>query len=271
MPTYKATAQQMQPQARQTIEEIFDHPLADTPPHVGDHSSPQQQILSIINNTNAATPRQSGANDINFPDVLSHFENSNGNAPLTSQQRESMLSQILKTSSSPGTNNALVSPTPPPPANLDALRYTQTELDELARLQQEQDAKLQEVSHLITPLSPSGSIPGLDNGYFTDANIDGAPNNLDLDQYLDPGAYYANGEGLPVPDGDFAYDAFNDAAMNGSVDATNNGLPANFAFDGANDDVGLGGRVVEAESSGAPTPAAVEEREETPSKRVKRN
>jgi heat shock transcription factor, other eukaryote len=192
--------------------------------------------MNIINNTNAQVSRP-GAKIMNFPDVLSHFEHSNGNSPLTSQERNDMLHLIAGTASPPGSNNALVSPTPPPPPNLEQIHYTQSELDELVRMQQEQEAKLSEVAGLIQPLSPSGSIPGLTDNYFPDTNQSpSAGGNLDLDQYLDTGAYYTNGDGS-----DFNYDGLN----------FNTSDPSNFDFslDGANDSGADAGRVVESRAS----------------------
>jgi len=219
------------------IEELFENSPAESPQVKSEIDPfPQQNMMNIINNTNAQVSRP-GAKIMNFPDVLSHFENSNGNSPLTSQERNDMLHLIAGTASPPGSNNALVSPTPPPPPTLEQIHYTQSELDELVRMQQEQEAKLNEVAGLIQPLSPSGSIPGLTDNYFPDTNQSpSAGGNLDLDQYLDTGAYYTNGDGS-----DFNYDGLN----------FNTSDPANFDFslDGVNDSNADAGRVAESRAS----------------------
>lgn len=219
------------------IEELFENSPAESPQVKSEIDPfPQQNMMNIINNTNAQVSRP-GAKIMNFPDVLSHFENSNGNSPLTSQERNDMLHLIAGTASTPGSNNALVSPTPPPAPNLEQIHYTQSELDELVRMQQEQEAKLSEVAGLIQPLSPSGSIPGLTDNYFPDTNQSpSAGGNLDLDQYLDAGAYYTNGDGS-----DFNYDGLN----------FNTSDPSNFDFslDGANDGSADTGRIVESRAS----------------------
>jgi heat shock transcription factor len=219
------------------IEELFENSPAESPQVKSEIDPfPQQNMMNIINNTNAQVSRP-GAKIMNFPDVLSHFEHSNGNSPLTSQERNDMLHLIAGTASTPGSNNALVSPTPPPQPTLEQMHYTQSELDELVRMQQEQEAKLSEVAGLIQPLSPSGSIPGLTDNYFQDTNQSpSAGGNLDLDQYLDTGAYYTNGD-----NSDFNYDGLNFGG----------GDPSNFDFslDGANDGGADAGRAVESRAS----------------------
>jgi heat shock transcription factor len=180
-----------------------------------------------------------------FPEMLSHYENANGNSPLTSEQRNTMLNLIANTTSAPGSNNALVSPTPPEPPTLEEMGYTQAEIDELVRLQAEQQARIDDVKIQLSPLSPSGSIPGLDgNSYFngTDSHDPNAA-NLDLDQFLDTGAFY-NGSS-PIAHGDYNYDHFNDGTV-GMGDSH---------FDMGMDGVQDTGRVVETvDGSEAATP-----------------
>ena len=225
------------PQSR-TIEELFETPSADSPQVKSEIDTlPQQQsMMNIINNTNAQGPRP-GSKAMAFPDVLSHFENSNGNSPLTSEQRNDMLQMIAGTASTPGANNALVSPTPPPAPTLEQLGYTQAEIDELVRMQQEQEAKLHEVSSLLQPLSPSGSIPGLnDNQYFPDTNASpSGGGNLDLDQYLDTGAYYTNGD-------------TNDYNFDGLGFSNTDPNSFDFGLDGTNDITDTG-RIIETTGS----------------------
>ena len=83
--------------------------------------------------------------------------------------------------------------------------YTSDEIDVLVQMQIDQNHKIENVTNILQPLSPSGSIPGLnDNTYFADATIPSpsASQNLDLDQYLDSNAYFTNQNG----DDDFNYD-----------------------------------------------------------------
>lgn len=230
------------------IEEVFENSPSDTT-HVKSEQQqqqlPRQGMMSIINNTNAqARPNN---NAMEFPEMLSHYENANGNSPLTSEQRNTMLNLIANTSSAPGTNNALVSPTPPPPPSLEDLGYTQAEIEDLVRLQTEQDARINNIKAQVEPLSPSGSIPGLHNNSYFNGTDAADPNaaNLDLDQFLDSGAFY-NGSS-PMAGGDYGYDHFGDA---------NTGMGDNsfdIKMDGTNDNGGS--RIVETRgSSEAATP-----------------
>lgn len=259
---------QVQPRSG-AIEELFESSPGDSPQVKTELDGlPQQNMMNIINNTNAQGMRP-GSKGMAFPDALSHFETANGNSPLTSEQRQDMLQLIANTSTGPGSNNALVSPTPPMQPSLEDLGYTQAEIEELARMQREQESKLNEINAYIAPLSPSGSIPGLnDNQYFADATVP-SPNggsNLDLDQFLDSGAYYANG------DGDYNYDGFNNANV---PDAST----FDFGLDGTNDGLpGDSGRIVETRgSSEANTPEATKDSpisavggQRSPSKRRKK-
>ncbi|KAI1431329.1 hypothetical protein GGR50DRAFT_86503 [Xylaria sp. CBS 124048] len=72
------------------------------------------------------------------------------------------------------------------PASIQRISQTEEELEQLQRLQKEQTQKLEDLSTLLGPLSPSGRIPGLEEGadYFGE--------DLDISQYLDPNAYTAD-------------------------------------------------------------------------------
>ncbi|PHH81401.1 hypothetical protein CDD82_878 [Ophiocordyceps australis] len=71
------------------------------------------------------------------------------------------------------------------PPSLQQINSNQIDLDQLHRLQNDQDAKIQEIGEMLGPLSPSGQIPGLGdgNGHLFD------PPNVDLDQYFDSNAF----------------------------------------------------------------------------------
>ncbi|KAI9781864.1 MAG: Heat shock factor protein 2 [Geoglossum umbratile] len=209
-------SQYLQPNQTQTpaqsgaVEELFDPRSSGTSPSVkpdidaqsSPSDMPQRDILSIINSANATNNIQGVRYD--FPSALSHYETSNGNSPLTPKQRNAMLHLIANSSSASGTNNALLSPTPPPVPSLDQFGSTQQEIDMLARLQAEQDAKVQNLANMVQPLSPTGEIPGLTDGqYYNGQGLDGA-GALDLDQIFNSGDYFSNhGNG----DMDFVTDA----------------------------------------------------------------
>ena len=231
------------------IEELFEPPADTTHMKVEPETPSQQGMMNIINNTNArALPTDGNAEQ--FPQILSHYENSNGQSPLTSDQRSTMLNLIANTSSAAGSNNALVSPTPPQPPSLEDLGYTQAEIDELVRMQASQDARIHDLRQSIEPLSPSGSIPGLhtDGSYFNgnDAS-DPGNSNLDLDQFLDTGAFYNGSSPLGAGGGSFDYGNFGDHSMGGNQESH-----FDLGMDGTGDDHG---RVVETTgSSEAGTP-----------------
>jgi heat shock transcription factor len=236
------------------IEELFENSPSESPQVKTElDAGPQQErMMNLINNTNAQSFRP-GSKGMDFPDALSHFETTNGNSPLTSEQRQDMLQLIAQSTSGHGANNALISPSPPVQPSLEDLGYTQAEIEELARMQSEQENKINQVSNLLQPLSPSGSIPGLnDNQYFADATVPSpnAGSNLDIDQFLDTSAY-----------GDYNYDGFNGGNI---PDASN----FDFGLDGTNDSrddlEGGEGRIVEAGgSSEAATPENMDVKDET--------
>lgn len=178
-----------QPSASQPghVEEVIENNLRQsnsTVPQSGqqtDDNYPQQDIMSVIQNSNARNGIPTSFSE--FPNVLSSLETSGGNVPLTINQRADMLRLMAnETSADPysaaSSNNALVTPTPPPmPQNYSGrLANTRQEIDNLVKMQAEQDRSVQNLTNLLQPLSPTGSIPGLG----TDGNVPPPP--LDLDQ-----------------------------------------------------------------------------------------
>ena len=182
------------------VEELLDmrnhrqpqpQPQPQTQPHTAqraNQSSHQNQgdILSVIQNTNArnSTP---GTPASDFSNVLNSLETSGGGSPLTSSQRADMLRLIHNQGSASNTgDNALTSPNPPPmPKNFDRqLAATKSDLDFLAKMQADQDRSVQNLTNLLQPLSPTGSIPGLGDGG------DVQPPPLDIEDFLNNTANY---------------------------------------------------------------------------------
>ena len=120
-------------------------------------------------------------------------------------------------------------------------------------MQNEQNARIHDLRTSIEPLSPSGSIPGLhtDGSYFNgnDAS-DPANSNLDLDQFLDTGAFYNGSSPLGAGSGNFDYGGFGGDGIGGNQESH-----FDLGMDGAGDhDVG---RIVETAGSsevGTPRP-----------------
>ncbi|KAJ5837151.1 Heat shock factor (HSF)-type DNA-binding [Penicillium robsamsonii] len=179
-----------QPSANQHghVEEVFDHsprPSAPTVPpgQPTEETSPQRDIMSVIQNSNARNGLSTNFSE--FPNVLSSLENHGGNVPLTANQRADMLrlmaneTNLSEPNAGVSPNNALISPTPPPmPPNYSGrLASTRQEIDNLVKMQAEQDRSVQNLTSLLQPLSPNGTIPGIEGG---DGNVPPPP--LDLDQ-----------------------------------------------------------------------------------------
>ena len=205
------------------VEEIFDQDLNRPTQQYASSSShgPQQQdMMSLIHNANA----RNGGNNAATPDfshVLDNLESTGGTTPVSPAQREHMLrmfnNQSRRPQSSGSDNRALVSPVR---SNSHAqfdnkLQSTKYDLDSLEQLQAAQEKSVENLTNMLQPLSPSGSIPGLHDGQ----DIPPAP--LDIDHFLGH---------------DYFPDFNNDA--NGSLDFTNsnhnahtsNGLAPAFDF-----------------------------------------
>ncbi|OTA88776.1 hypothetical protein M434DRAFT_80082 [Hypoxylon sp. CO27-5] len=215
-----------------SVTEVFDTPTeaASTPSYLKQEleSNPQEGMMKIIQDANTS----SGNVSVDLPNVAAHTS-----ATLTNDQRNRMLSIMSGSHNSTAATPASSATSPPVsadpraggvgisangnapapngrsslspilpsvlPPSIQRMSQTEEELEHLHRMQTEQAQKLEDLNHLLGPLSPSGRIPGLDDstGYFDD--------NIDLNQYIDSNAYTADGVG-----GDFDFDApnFNNSA-----------------------------------------------------------
>ncbi|KAJ9602178.1 Heat shock transcription factor [Cladophialophora chaetospira] len=277
------------------VEEVFDPGVnspdsAPTPATQSRTGLPSRDMMSVIqsanarNNSTSSTTPTTPAQD--FSSVLSSLENSSATGPLTNTQRADMLRLINNTASSTnaGQDNALINATPPPgPANFHRrLQSTQADFDALARLQAEQDKSVQNLTNLLQPLSPTGSIPGIHDSQQL------PPPPLDIDDFLNHNEYFAD---FPGSDGNTSYDFGNTGLGGAQVGASpgvnfgefkdddddelfgnldNNSAAAGFGYDGANDSAGVvdgsydqhdgGGRVESVPSSEVTTPKSDGER-----------
>ncbi|KAJ5344592.1 Heat shock factor (HSF)-type DNA-binding [Penicillium brevicompactum] len=288
-----------QPSAAQPghVEEVFDHspqPGASTLPqgHQGDEKFPQQDMMSVIQNSNARNGLATNFSE--FPNVLSSLENHGGNVPLTAGQRADMLRLMASETGSneqPGvpSNNALISPNPPPmPHNYSGrLASTRQEIDNLVKMQAEQDRSVQNLTSLLQPLSPNGTIPGIDqdgsvppppldldtifnNDYFTDIG----DTSTGLKKQDDPLSHLGTGQDNqdnlgtgPGDEGDtndlFDFDHIpNEPDLFESTHGQADPSAYNYGFDGSGYDDS--GRVIEQlTDSEATSPAAPENQGET--------
>ena len=210
------------------LEEVFDpgvnSPQTATPSTTqsrgGDY--PSRDMMSMIQNANARNTASSASPSTpaqDFSNVLNSLEASSGTGPLSTSQRADVLRMINNSANQPaGHDNALINATPPPgPVNFHRrLASSQADFDQLAKLQAEQDKSVQNLTNLLQPLSPTGSIPGIHD------NQSLPPPPLDIDDFLNHNEYFA----------DFPSDA------NGSYDFGNTGLGSNQQ--GGNDNLNLG-------------------------------
>jgi heat shock transcription factor len=183
------------------VEEVLDNsPRQDgasipSQNQADDHDT-QRDIMSVIQNSNARNGIPTNFSE--FPNVLSSLETSGGNIPLTQNQREDMLRLMgneINTANPTGSNshnNALTTPNPPPmPPNYSGrLASTRQEIDNLVKMQAEQDRSVQNLTNLLQPLSPNGTIPGLSEG---DGSVPPPP--LDLDQIFNNDYFTDIGDG----------------------------------------------------------------------------
>ena len=242
-------------------------------------------IMALIKDANASaavsptkhtqgTPQSS----FDFPEALSHYQSANGNNPLTAQERDRMLALMAKEQQDSAnrqtqtSNNALTTPNPPPMPSLDNFAASQQQLDMLQRLQQEQDAKVQSLADRLQPLSPTGSIPGL-NTLPGDGNNLGPPSDLDLNSFISNDDYFT-GSNNNIDPGNNLFDPSDFGMDFGGPDNTEFGTTGEFDFGAGDNPSGLDengwsegplvggqtpdgrGRIVESVSSEATSPAA---------------
>ncbi|KAL8682391.1 MAG: hypothetical protein Q9186_001581 [Xanthomendoza sp. 1 TL-2023] len=222
-------------------QEVFDTPSnrsSQSPqikPGAGNNEQPSDSdILSLIQSTNANQSFHNGSR-MDFPEVLSHLQTADGQTPLTPNQRSDALRLIASTAgnaSANGHDNALTSPSPTMP-NIAQYQQSKKQLDQLSNALKEQNTKVHQLSNVLAPLSPSGSIPGVTDGQsYGDP---GGSDMLDLDQIFNSNDYFNN-----TDTGDFNFDT-NEPVPDFNFDTTGDvdgdiaeGNP--FGLDGAADD-----------------------------------
>ncbi|KAL8810530.1 MAG: hypothetical protein Q9200_002498 [Gallowayella weberi] len=215
-------------------------------------------ILSLIQSTNANQSFNNGSR-MDFPEVLSHLQTADGQTPLTPNQRSDALRLIASTAGGASTNgdgNALTSPSPPMP-NMAPYQQSKKQLDQLSSALKEQGTKVHQLSNVLAPLSPSGSIPGITDGQ--NYGDPGGSDMLDLDQIFNSSDYFNN-----TDTGDFNFDS-NEPVPDFNFDTTGDdgdvADDVSFGFDGAADEEeGAEGSAVETvNSSEATSPANMAE------------
>ncbi|KAL8820787.1 MAG: hypothetical protein Q9191_007446 [Dirinaria sp. TL-2023a] len=170
---------------------------------------PEADIMSLINNHNAQNTFPPGTR-MDFPEALSHLQNADGKTPLTPNQRNNVLQLMAGSNTDPNTpNNALTSPNPPDLPETNQFDMTRDQLEFLGNAIKNQEQKVESLTQTLAPLSPSGSIPGMnDSIQYNNADL------LDMDSIFNSGDY------------------FNDNIGGGGLDFGNNNNIPDFSFDG---------------------------------------
>lgn len=233
-------------------------------------------IMNVINTANANTSTTTSNPDFDFNAALQQFENANGNAPLTSEQRQSVLSMMANNS---GTTTPLIDNGVNPWAQgLDHFYNNSQQIEALQRMQEEQDWKMQDLADRLQPLSPSG-IPGLSFPNTPNLSRTGSLNlgdgamgppqpiiphlkqapssEFDINKFLNPEVYaYADGDAHPnnfsndfnfdIGDAITGQDAVDQATPPGLFEDTGDGDMSNFVNMDEGEEGGgrVGGRVL---------------------------
>lgn len=227
------------------------------PKHEADQQMPEADIMSVINshNANALSRKDSTSTRMEFPEAFSHLQNTNN---LTPSQREDMLNMMsneLANSPQNGTNNGNSSLTSySPVGNIAGTSIEQLELerDRINQIEQqlrEQSVRMENLKGTVVPLSPTGSIPGV-----TDQSYNNPNQELGFDDIFNTTDYFNSDNNLS---GDFDWSNTNGDLpdYDFSVDPPSGGNGADTGADMFNTGGAGGGRVTEAGSSEATSPA----------------
>lgn len=196
---YSARAQFAQSPAIQEISDQASSNRSSVSPQVkpkndmSDGQIPEADIMSMINSANASNVSYPTAQHMDFPEALSHLQTADGKSPLTPNQRNDVLQLMANGSantSQNNNNNALTFPTPPPLPDMANYNLTRDQLEFLGHSLKDQEHKVNELNQILAPLSPSGSIPGIN-----DPQAYGMTDMLDLDQIFNSGDYFDDGLG----------------------------------------------------------------------------
>ena len=190
----------------------------------GSFSSSQKNddMMAAIHSANAA---QNGnpsntvpmtESSMDFSSTLNRLQSANGKAPLTSQGQNDNLSTIAANQGSLGMTQPASVP------DLNQLVAHRAHLDMLHKMQEEQAQKVNSLAYRLRPLSPTGSIPGLNHG-LGDGSVGMATPELN-----DASGYFGNVRGAGAGAGADADAGFENDLDIGVGDAGNTGLtPAN--------------------------------------------
>jgi heat shock transcription factor len=242
------------------------------------------EMMNLINSVNATTQSNTtpgtAAPALDFNSIVDHYQNLNGSNPLTPQQRDTTLANIMRQTGQ-NAGNALTSPGGAANFDMNQLKNSRATMETLQSMQKQTADQIQNLSERLTPLSPSGSIPGLHDVTQDPFDSLGAPGEYDPNAFIDFGSGWdGGGEG----DFDFGFDTSGNENWGSGFDGGGAaGAQGEDMFDGkapatpsgllAPQQGSEGGRV-ESVSSEATSPAATVEEDTvpgTPSKRLRRS
>ncbi|CAK7232190.1 Heat shock transcription factor [Sporothrix curviconia] len=157
--------------------------MVQQPQHVAQHPPPppqQTQPVNLARNTPMTGPGSSVSMSPQVPMTIPATNASPLTMPAMPAGASASLSPII------GNMQAV------PPPSLQDISNTQAEIEALQRLQDEQNAKISDLSQLLGPLSPSGRVPGIEDDAVSMAGTNAgmqSPGYFDLGQYLDTNAF----------------------------------------------------------------------------------
>lgn len=200
---------------------------ADSPPFnpdsVPEGQMPQQDVLSMLNSRNALNNSNVTGPTMDFSQALSHLQTANGQTPLTANQRQNML-QLMSDEQAKSPQNSLpdnannqpnaLAPSFSPPnlnANIAQISMNEETLSQIEQSLREQEQRMANMQATIAPLSPSGSIPGVNDNNQAYAGLPGTQ-DFDFDSMFKSEDYFNDGSepngldfttGADLPDFDF--------------------------------------------------------------------
>ena len=294
MVSHQSPNQQMHSPAVQELSDYTPSNRSSESPQIRPDSTsaesrrpiPEADILRMMNNASSAQSNNisgqrsnASAPILDFPEALSHLQNSDGRSPLTPHQRQSMLQLMANehsaatspttptfsannasnnTNTSNGNGTAALASSTNNALNdlAEGFNYTTDQLNTIHQSLRDQDARMAALQSTIAPLSPSGSIPGVNDGTAPFPNPSPPPGSglgtgsgaagggsgggnggwgtdmWDIDQLFNSGDYFndaaggtmmgqGDGSGGDLPDFDFGSDLNEDGNGNGNSNDTN--------------------------------------------------
>ena len=159
------------------------------------NSQRNDDVMSAIRTVNAARGSSSsntsnmdaaGGSVMDFSSALDQFQSANGKTPMTAQERNEALSMIA------ANQQPSLASQPSSLPDLSQLAASQAQLDMIQQLQMEQSEKVQDLAQRLQPLSPTGSIPGLNGGVGSDAG----PSTVAANDMGDVNGYFDSFRGI---------------------------------------------------------------------------